>query len=364
MPRLLLLHDRRADFQTSRAVESLSRGFGGDFAVSSRTIGPAGDFANVPSAALRLRRDAREVDVVHAWGFGPLAAIALASFRKIVFTPTTFPTRGQVGWLRAAMNYRDVHVVCPIATMHRRLVERGVPLERCHLIRPGVDFGRVNRQRRDPGLRAALGFSDNEHVVLAVGESTREAEHRQAVWAGAILNVLDKRTRVLLWGRGPMASAAQRFADKLGQPQLVTLAEQRLGREIELEELLPAADMLIVSATGPVATLPIATGMAAGVPIVATVTPTVAELLEDRHTALMTQPGVPRLLSEKILQLREDSQLQWSLADVARTEAYEFFPLTRFLDQQRTLYQQVAAGGQVELPEPAAGAGQRFPSRT
>jgi glycosyltransferase involved in cell wall biosynthesis len=129
---------------------------------------------------------------------------------------------------------------------------------------------------------------------------------------------------------------------------------------MEFEDVLPTADIFVVSATGPVATLPIATGMAAGVPIVATVTPTVAELLEDRHTALMTQPGVPRLLSEKILQLREDSQLQWSLADVARTEAYEFFPLTRFLEQHRMLYQQVVAGGRVELPEPAAGAGRRF----
>jgi glycosyltransferase involved in cell wall biosynthesis len=141
------------------------------------------------------------------------------------------------------------------------------------------------------------------------------------------------------------------------------LAERRLGRPVDFEDLLSAADMGIVSASGPVATLPIAIGMAAGLPIVATVTPTVAELLEDRHTALMVPPGVPRLLAQKILQLREDSQLQWSLADAARTEAYEYFSLTRFLEQFRELYRQVAAGGTVEVPEPVAGAGARFHGR-
>jgi glycosyltransferase involved in cell wall biosynthesis len=261
------------------------------------------------------------------------------------------------------MNYRDVHVVCPTSTMRRGLVERGVALERCHLIRPGVDFGRVRRRRGDGGLRAELGFGEKDSVLLAVGESTAAADHRQAVWAGAILNVLDGRTRVLLWGRGAKVRVAAGFARSLRQPALVTLAEERVGRAVEFEELVATADVGVVSATGPVATLPIAAAMAGGLPLAATVTSTVAELLEDRHSAVMTQAGVPRLLAQKILQLREDAQMQWSLADVARTEAYDYFSLTRFMEQVRELYRQVAAGGAVEIPEPAAGAGTRFHAR-
>jgi glycosyltransferase involved in cell wall biosynthesis len=362
MPRLLHVSSRPADFQTLRAIDALARGCEGGCTVPTREIGPGGDYANVPAAALGLRREAAGTDVAHAWGSAALSAVAFAGFGRIVFTPTEFPTRRQVGWLRAVMSYRDVQVVCPTSTVRRWIVQRGVPVERCHLIRPGVDFARVNR-RRDPRLRAAFGLGDEDHVLLAVGESTRAADHLQAVWAGSILNVFDPRTRVLLSGRGPMAEPAARFALKQRKADLVTLADRRLGRVVEFEELLPAADLLVVSATGPVSTLPIAIAMAAGLPIAATVTPTVAELLEDRHTALMTQPGVPRLLAEKILQLREDSQLQWSLSDMARTEAYEYFSLTRFREQFRDLYRQVAAGGAVDVPEPAAGAGRRFHGR-
>jgi glycosyltransferase involved in cell wall biosynthesis len=362
MIRLLHVCPADADYQTSRAVGHLARALGPGFDAGVKTIGRGGDFGNVATAAIRLRRRAADADLVHAWGIPALSAIAMAPFRHVLFTPTTFPTRRQIGWLRAIMHYRDVHVISPTATLRRRLLERGVPAERTHLIRPGVEFARIKR-RRDRQLRAHLGFDDSHHVLLAPGESTRDADHHQSTWAAAILNVLDKRTRLLVWGRGPMAPSVKRFSQKLHQPELVTLAQDRLARPIDFEDLLPASDAVVVSATGPVPVLAICTAMAAGLPIAATVTPTVAELLEDRHTALMTRPGVPRKLAERIMELRRDTRAQWSLSDMARTEAYEYFSLTRFLEQHRTVYRQASAGMRVEVPAQTAGAGLRFHGR-
>ena len=366
MIRVLHVCPADPDFQTARAVRQLSvapgPGPGAGFDVWVRRIGRGGEYGSVPVAALALRKQAEQVDLVHAWGVSALSSAALAPFRRLIFTPTGFPTRRQIAWLRAIMHYRDVHVICPTATLRRTYVERGVPLARCHLIRPGVEFARINR-RRDRSLRAALGLDDAHRVLLAPGESTRDAAHRLAAWAAAILNVLDHQTRLLLWGRGPLARSLQRFSHKVRQPELIILAEDRLRRRVEFEELFPASDMVVVAATGPVAALPIATAMAAGLPIVATVTPTVAELLEDRHTALMTQPDNPRLLTERIFQLRNDARAQWSLADMARTEAYEYFSVTRFLEQHRTAYRQASAGLPIELADQPAGAGLRFHGR-
>lgn len=362
MIRLLHVCDRHADFQTERAVEQLSARLGEAFAVNLRTIGAGGDFGHVARAAISLRSDARSCDIVHAWGFAALWAVALARFELIIFTPTNFPSRRQIAWLRAVMAYRNVQVVCPTSTMQRALVGRGIEISRCHLIRPGVDFARIKR-RRDPALRAALGLSENHQVLLAAGESTRDADHYQGIWGTTILNVLDRNTRLILWGRGPGTQVASNFAARLHQPELAILAEQTLGHRVDYEDLFAAADMTLITATGPVSTLPIAIAMAAALPIVATVTPTVAELLEDRHTALMTQPAAPRLLAQRILQMRADAKLQWSLSDMARTEAYEYFSLTRFLEQMRNLYEQLASGKNVEVIEQAPGAGLRFHGR-
>ena len=167
----------------------------------------------------------------------------------------------------------------------------------------------------------------------------------------------------MLWGRGDRVDVAKRRADQLVGEGLLGVATARLGRPVDYEELLPAVDSVMVTARGPVPTLPIAVCMAAGLPIVSTVTYTVAELLEDRHTALMVPHASARMLARRLTELREDAGTQWSIADVARTEAYEYFSLTRFLDQWRGVYRQLAAGQAVQVVEPQPGAGQRFHAR-
>ena len=352
MTRVLHLLPVDPDFQTARSVSALQT----EPDHASRVV------RRLPNAVAEIRKGHPfRADVVHAWGMKSLTTAVLGARSPVVYSPTSFPTARGAGWLRAVMAYRDVHAVCSTATQRRVLVERGVPIGRCHLIRPGVDFARV-RRRRDPELRRRLGFSESDYVVLAAGESTRPSAHGTAVWAVSIANFVDPRFKLLIWGRGVRAEAAVRRAQSLGGG-LLAAAETALGRSIEFEELLPAADAVLVTARGPVPTLPIAVCMAAALPIVSTVTYTVAELLEDRHTAVMVPRPSARLIARKLLDLRDDSRTQWSIADMARTEAYEYFSSTRFREQFRALYQQAAAGQKVDVPEPAPGAGRRFHGR-
>jgi glycosyltransferase involved in cell wall biosynthesis len=300
------------------------------------------------TALLGLRREVATLDVVHCWDEVALSVAAFSGASRIIYSPQTTPRAAQIRWLHAIMNYCDVQVVCPSTTMRRRLVSRGVPLERCHLIRPGVDFSRI-RSRRDETLRRQLGIGSDDIVVLAPGEATDAADHFRTAWATSILHVLDQRWRVLFWGRGPRASYAARLAHRLGQPQLLVVAPEKLRAAVEFEMLLPAADVAVVTAAGPVAALPIAGCMAAALPIVSTVTSEVAELLEDRHTALMVPEPRPRLIAQKLLTLQEDATLRRQIADTARTEAFEYWSLTRFQQNWRSLYEQVQTGGPVTL---------------
>lgn len=346
-----------ADFQTRRSVEALTRSAGADFDIdATRAKGMVDEM-------LRRDRSGRDpVDVVHAWGGRALAAAVVRGGGPIVFSPTQFPSARAIRWIRAAMAYRNIEVICSTATQRRAFVGRGVPLARCHLIRPGVDFAKV-RRRRDPELRRRLGFGDDDFVLLAPGESTRAAAHEEAVWAAAIVHFLDPRYKLLIWGRGERVSAVRSRAAALAGVEMLGAAEPTLGGPVEFESLLPAADAVLVTASGPVPTLPIAVCMAAGLPHVATVTYTVSELLEDRHTALMVSRPEARLVARRLLSLREDAGVQWSISDVARTEAYEYFSLTRFLDQWRMVYRQAGQGKAVEVVEPQPGAGRRFHGR-
>ncbi len=363
MIRALHLLTTQPDFSTERMSAALRRDAGAGFHIATRSIGPGGDWPNVPAALLRLRsRAAGQFDLIHAWDEKSLTAAALAENLPILFSPMRPLSRRAIGWLRAIMSYRRVDLVCSTATQRRIAVERGIAPDRCHLIRPGVEFSRV-RRRRDPTLRERLGLAENDYVILAPGESTRAAGHELAVWAASILHVLDPHYRVLLWGRGPRARAAAQLGCQLAQPELVRVASKRLGTQVDFEDLLPATDAVMIAARGAVPTLPIAICMAAALPIISSVTYTVAELLEDRHTAVMTPRDSPRLLAQRLLDLRADTALQWTIADMARTEAFEYFALTRFVNQYRTAYRQLSSGDPLSLPEPAPGAGLRFHGR-
>ncbi|MGE5610603.1 MAG: glycosyltransferase family 4 protein [Bacillota bacterium] len=346
MMRVLHLVDSRADFQSHRCAEHLSRSLGPDAAAELRSVD-----CHRPRhflAALRQLRQTHDFDLLHAWGTGALALAALGTSCRILYTPPVDIAPRTVRWLRAILAYRDIQIICPSASLHRALVTHGVPAENCHVIRPGVDFSRI-RRRKDPALRAALGLADTDYVLLAAGESIPAACHADAVWAAGILHKLDPRYRLLLWGRGDRLPSILRFHQQVGEAPL-HVAEERLRRSVDFEELLPAADLIVNSATGSVALLPLQIAMAAALPIVSTATYTASELLEDHHTALIAPKHSPRLLAQRILQLREDSSLQWHLADKARAEAYEFFPLTRFLDDYRQLYRQLIA----PTPQPLA----------
>jgi len=353
----------RPDFQTRRQVELIGRAVRSTFGLKTCTLHSAeGWVGAVRSFASLDRRAVRSADFAHAWGAEALALAVVSGARRIVYSPVTFPTRRAVGWLRSLLDHRDAHVVCTTSTMRRAYVERGVPLERCHLIRPAVDFARIKR-RRVTQLRAALGFADTDVVLMACGESTPGASHATAIWAASILHQLDAKFRVLLWGQGSAVDLMRRFGDNVCSPGFVSVAQDRLEKTIEFEDLLPAIDVVLVTPTTPQPTLAIATCMAAGLPIIATTSYTIAEMLEDRHTALLVPRPKPRDVARRVLDLIDDPGLQWSISDMAKTEAFEFFSVSRFSEQWRTVYDAVARGLKVEVIEPAPGAGLRFHGR-
>ncbi len=340
MARILHLLDLHCDAATRAAQRAIAaRGQIGQ-AQQTATLGHGGNFRNTAQAILQLRRRRRSFDwdLIHTWGERAFVAAALGQSAAIVHSPGGAMDRGHCRWVVSAMSYRAIELVVASSTIQRRCAQRGIDPDRCHVVRHGVDFSTV-RSRRDPGLRAALGFNDHDIVILAVGESTVPAAHAQALWATAILHVLDPRYKLLIWGRGPRSGALQRFARGMRLPEVLTLAEQRLGREMAFESLPSAADAIVATGDDDAPALPVAIAMAAALPIIATVHSTVSELLEDRHTAWMVAPGSPRLLAQRILDALSDPSAQWRICDTARAECYEHFSLTRFLDAMRGVYQ-------------------------
>src|SRR5690242_4035855 len=222
MIRVLHLRPLEADYQSDSCVAALAADASKRTESLVRSIGRGGSYSTPMAAIIGLRRSKLQHDLVHAWGTRALTIAALGTpvALTILFSPIEYPRRREIRWLLSVMGYRRVHVICPTDTMRRRFVENGVPIERCHLIRPGISFAKI-RRRRDPALREALGIAPDDRVLLAPGESTRAMAHHDALFAATVLNVMDRRNRLLVWGRGPQTEVLRRFSRSLQRPTLV-----------------------------------------------------------------------------------------------------------------------------------------------
>jgi len=334
MPKVLLIRPAQAPFEVERASDAIARAFGAD-TVTTHDAHPM----TLVRLARGSRRLIRSADVVHAFD-GPALMCAIAGGAgHIVYSPTRWPRANAVAWIRAAMGYRRIDVVCSSDSLRRALVARGVPIERTHLIRPGVAMNTIPTTR-DDAIRQRLGLTEDDRVLFAPGDITRGSGHSMAIWGVGIASVIDPRYRLIL--RGAAAIDADVRSRLLNPSVLVDAAS--LAPDLSTEQLFAAADAIAFTPGGAIAPLLIAMAMASNRPILATPTEQVCEMIEDRHTAILVADPSPRLLAERIENLFADAQQMRNLAGRARAEAYDAFTESRMLHSLRGVYEGTASG--------------------
>jgi glycosyltransferase involved in cell wall biosynthesis len=340
MIRLIQLTPASPDFQTRRSLEHLAIGLGENFQITRLSIGPGGDARNAFLAGMRLRRQP-PAHLIHAWGLSPLAAAVFGAAPRIIYSPDPHTEPKMDRWLRAAVRKSNLQIVCPNEFTLRQFSRIGLPPEKCRIIPPAFEFDRV-AQFPNTSLRSRLGLSESDFVVLSPGESTRSANHRLALWSASILHVMDQRFRILLEGCGPQMQLLERFAQRVQQPNLLTIAPKRLGQEIDLETLASAADVAIVTAEGNFPTLPVVVSMAAGLPIVCGASSAPAEILESDQSALLLPQITPRAFAQSIWQLWREPNPRQNLGQAARIVAQNFASPAQFSDRCKSLYEKIA----------------------
>jgi glycosyltransferase involved in cell wall biosynthesis len=277
---------------------------------------------------------------VHVFGLNALMCALCGGVRRVIYSPVKFPSRSEINWLRAVMNYRRVDIVCPSRTVQRAMVSRGVGLSRTHVVRPGVSLGDFKVQRDDT-LRAALGYTPDDKIIFAPQNSDRAAGLSLATWAVSLLNVLDRRHRLLTAVPASQADIIDTF-----RTRLINKTMLHNVTDMSMQKLFSVADVVLFTPThdAGVSDVLLTMAMACGRPIVATALPRVCELIEDRHTALLVRDASPRRIARRLVDCFSDSTQAWKIADRARAEVYDHFTRTRMLADLQHVYATVASG--------------------
>ncbi len=128
-------------------------------------------------------------------------------------------------------------------------------------------------------------------------------------------------------GDGPCREALERRARERGVTDHVTF----LGERQDIPRLLEQADLFILPSLTEALPNSVMEAMAAGLPIIASHTGGIPELLEDGVTGLLVTPGSVEDLGGAIVQMASDPRRAGSLGAAARTTVADRFSMERMV---------------------------------
>ncbi len=242
-------------------------------------------------------------------------------------------------WLRGCAAGERLTFVCPTECVSRGLLERGVPPERCALIRPAVDYAALRAARR-PAARESLGLAESDEAIVALPPE-RAGGAFLTTWAAMLVHKIRPGVRVLLRGAASQTEKTRYLARCCGYDFMVRIAPA----QSPLALLLAAADVaaFLPEAHTRVDVDGVMWAMAAGVPLVASATPDVAEYLAHGHNASLCKPGQPRDAARRLLGVLEDRAGARNRAATAHQQAFRAFSRQTLIEEYHRLYANLAA---------------------
>ncbi|MDA1052680.1 MAG: glycosyltransferase family 4 protein [Planctomycetota bacterium] len=155
----------------------------------------------------------------------------------------------------------------------------------------------------------------------------------------AWLPIADRWPSAKLWliGDGPLRDSLYDSIVEFGLRQQIAMP----GSFDELSELYHAADLFVSPSPDYGTSQALVEAMAAGLPIIATDTPDLRELIDDAIQGYLVPPGDRQRLSERIAQLIDATELALQYGLAARRRANECFSLSRVVEDHITLFKQL-----------------------
>jgi glycosyltransferase involved in cell wall biosynthesis len=183
-------------------------------------------------------------------------------------------------------------------------------------------------------VRTSLGLTPEAFVWLAVGNLRPAKDHPNLVAAVRCLRSRGRAFHVLVAGEGPLRSHVEGLIAEDGLERVITL----LGHRSDVQALYAAADALVLSSAWEGLPNVVLEAAAAGLPVVATDTGGVRELVEDRVTGLVVPHRDAWALAEGMATMMDlTPQRRRAMGAEGRRHVQETFSYDRIMGEWKEL---------------------------
>lgn len=301
--------------------------------------------------ARRLGRELkrRRVDLVHAHQYTPFFYAGLGRLlTRTRGTPILFTEHGRhypdprkrSHLLANRLLLQPQDRVTAVGEFVKRALVRkeGIPAPRIEVRYNGIDpesfsmrtAGSIAHARQ----RLGLDPDPDTPVLMQVARFHRVKDHETSVRAVADLADRGRRFTMVYVGEGETRPAMQSLAAELG----VTDRCRFVGVRRDVHEILPAADVFVLSSVSEGVSITLLEAMATGVPICATDVGGNAEVVAHGETGWLSPRNDPAALSEHLDRMLGDNALRDRMAQAGRQRLFERFTQKPMHDRYAELY--------------------------
>lgn len=264
-------------------------------------------------SAWRLRGIVRRggYDIVHshsshAHSVAALACAGTASRpRHVVSRRVDFPIgRGVVG----AIKYRrgaDVYLAIS-SGVREALRSGGVPAGMIRMVPSGIDLAKFDAVGDGSALRGEFAIEPGMRVVGNIAALAPHKAQADLLRAAQIVCAARDDVRFFVVGEGRLRGELETLARSLGLEGRVTFT----GFRDDALEFLRVFDCFVMSSLLEGLGTSIMDAQAAGVPVVATRTGGIPDVVEDGVTGLLAPPGDPAALAARVIRMLDDNSLR------------------------------------------------------
>lgn len=279
--------------------------------------------------------------------------LRLMPVRQIVLTDAEGGLLRATGWRRRLLQLRTRLMSHPASRVvgisefvRGRALSLGVHAHKLIVVPNGVDTARF---RPDPQARERLSRQlpvDSDELLLLTAGNLLPIKHVEDIVRSCAELVRRRvRFRLLVAGDGPLGASLERLAATLGISDRV----HWLGSVRDPALLMQACDMFLLASVGEAFGNVLLEAMACGVPVVASRSGGIGEVVEDGATGRLVPPRDPMTFAHAVEELAASPGTRQEMGWRGRRRAESTFGLEVFVRRTLAVYHDVAP--QIPGPE-------------
>jgi glycosyltransferase involved in cell wall biosynthesis len=197
----------------------------------------------------------------------------------------------------------------------------GFPANQVTVIPNGVDTKRFAPFADAAGIRRDLGIEACAPVVGTVAALRPEKHHELFLEMAKRVVRQIPTARFVIVGDGPCRQSLEQRTGKMGLARHVLF----LGSRPDVPNLLAAMNVFALTSHNEANPMSILEAMSLARPVVATNVGSIREAVIDGQTGYLVKPGDAQQLTERVLRLLNNQQLQRTIGAAARTRVIEYW---------------------------------------